>query len=203
MIQEIRSTVDPKHHDKFLAELMIGVAGQTYDSLTETVYRIISEANINRFFFNHWMFLPNSPGADLLYQRLHKIKWIKGYTIDKGLRIPNVEKLEDIYKHIQDNQGLVKNTKESTLVYSTSTMSFVEMIAMHILQSYLHSAAIKFGPLGNLPSFPEMFQTFKTKSLSAAKAQFVEIDSLIDQYQFVVFGSYQPDQKQINFRWTA
>jgi putative methyltransferase len=201
MVNQIRSQLDPKHHDKFLAELMVGVAGQTYDGFAESVFKIISDANINRFFFNHWMYLPNSPGADPMYQRMHKIKWIKGYTIDKGLSIPNVTSLKEVYEHIKQTPGLVQNTKESTLVYSTSTMTFVEMLAIHILQSYLQTAATKFGPLGNLPAFPKMFETFKKKSLMDAQRQYAEIAPLIEQYGFVVFGSYLPDKNQVHYRW--
>lgn len=203
MINQIRSEVDPKYHDRFLAELMVGVAGQTYHGFTDSVFKIVSEADINTFFFNHWMYLPNSPAADPMYQRIHKIKWIKGYTIDKGQCISDVNCLEDAYKHIKNNLGLVTNTKESTLVYSTSTMSFVEMIAIHILQDYIQTLARKHGSLINVPQFTTMFKILVKKSLKSAQRQFLEIEPLIDQYGFVVFGSYIADQAQIHNRWTA
>jgi len=201
MISKIRSETDPKHHNRFLAELMVGVAGQTYDGFADTVFRIVSDANINVFFFNHWMYLPNSPGADPLYQRMHKIKWIKGYTIDKGFDIPNVHSLKDLYRHIKESPGLLPYTKESTLVYSTSTMSFVEMIAVHMLQTCLQHASKTHGPLGNLQVFPKMFQQFKKISLDSARRQFMEIETLIQEYGFVLFGSYLSMEHKIHYRW--
>jgi len=201
MISQIRGMLDPKHHDNFLAELRVGVAGQTYDGFANTVFKIVSEANINMFFFNHWMYLPNSPGADPLYQRMHKIKWIKGYTIDKGFSIPDLNNLRDIYQRIKESPGLLPYTKESTLVYSTSTMSFAEMIAIHMIQTCLQNAKRERGPLGNLPEFPAMFENFKNISLASAQQQFIDIEPLINEYGFVVFGSYRPEENQIHYRW--
>jgi hypothetical protein len=147
------------------------------------------------------MYLPNSPGADPLYQKLHKIKWIKGYTIDKGFYIPDVHSLKDVYQAVKNSPGLLPYTKESTLVYSTSTMSFAEMMAVHMIQTCLQNATREHGPLGNVKEFPKMFQQFKELSLIAAQQQFQEIDPLIQEYGFVLFGSYMPKEHKIHYRW--
>jgi putative methyltransferase len=200
LIQKLQTNLDPKFHNLMMAELMVGVAGQTYDSFTDTIKRIIMETNIQNFFMNHWMMLPNSPGADPFYQRLHKIKWIKGYSVDKYHNINSVENLEDVYKEIVRGHGVVHGAKESNYVFSTSTMTFEEIMAIHIL----HSSLIDLSEIKNfrdIKNFESVFEKLKTKSLISAKEQFEEIKPLIDKYGLIVFGTYFSEKKQITFRW--
>lgn len=200
LIYKLQKNLDPKFHNLILAELMVGVAGQSYDSLTDTIKRIIMETGIQNFFMNHWMILPNSPGAEPFYQRLHKIKWIKGYTVDKYHTINSVERLEDIYQAIDNGHGVLHGAKEGNYIFSTSTMTFDEIMAIHILQSSLIDLA-KIKKLSDIKNFESMFEKLKTKSLISAKQQFEEIKPLIDKYGVVVLGTYFPEKKQISFRW--
>lgn len=201
MIQQLRDNLDSRFHHLLLAELMVGVAGQTYDSVCDTVRRIIYEAGIQQFFMNHWMFLPNSPAADPFYQRMHGLKWIKGYTVDKNNSIGNVDSLENIYKDIATGHGYVPNAKEGTYIFSTDTMNFADMMAVHILQTALINAGSKFGTLQNMSNFEKFFDAIKQKSLKSALRQFDEIRPLIDKYGMVIMGSFLPNQKAISHRW--
>lgn len=200
LIHKLQTNLDPKFHNLMTAELMVGVAGQTYDSLTDTIKRIIIETGIQNFYMNHWIMLPNSPGADPFYQRLHKIKWIKGYSVDKYSNINSIENLEDVYKEIVQGQGVVQGAKESAYVFSTSTMTFEEMMAVHILQSSLIDMTM-IKNLRNIKNFESVFEGLKTKSLISAKEQFEEIKPLIDKYEVIIFGTYFAEKKQISFRW--
>ena len=64
LIHKLQKNLDPKFHNLILAELMVGVAGQTYDGFTDTIKRIIMETGIQNFFMNHWMLLPSSKRLD-------------------------------------------------------------------------------------------------------------------------------------------
>jgi radical SAM superfamily enzyme YgiQ (UPF0313 family) len=200
LVHKLQKNLDPKFHNLMLAELMVGVAGQSYDSFTNTIKRIIMETGIQNFFMNHWMLLPNSPGAEPFYQRLHKIKWIKGYSVDKYHTINSVERLEDVYQEIVNGQGLLHGAKEGNYVYATSTMAFDEMMAIHILQSSLIDLS-NIEELRNIKNFESVFEKLKTKSLLSAKQQFEEIKPLVDKYGLIVMGTYFPEKKQISFRW--
>jgi tRNA A37 methylthiotransferase MiaB len=200
LIHKLRTNLDPKFHNLMMAELMVGVAGQTYDSFTDTIKRIIMETGIQNFFMNHWMLLPNSPGAEPFYQRLHKIKWIKGYSVDKYHTINSVERLEDVYQEIVNGQGLLHGAKEGNYVYATSTMAFDEMMAIHIIQSSLIDLS-NIEELRNIKNFESVFEKLKIKSLLSAKQQFEEIKPLVDKYGLIVMGTYFPEKKQISFRW--
>jgi tRNA A37 methylthiotransferase MiaB len=201
LIHKLQKNLDPKFHNLMWAELMVGTAGQSYDSFTDTIKHIIMETGIQNFFMNHWMLLPNSPGAEPLYQRLHKIKWIKGYSIDKYHTMNSVERLEDIYQKIANGHGLVHGAKEGNYVFSTSTMTFDEMIAIHILQSSLIDLTYFKKNLRDIKNFETVFEKLKIKSLISAKKQFEEIKPLVDKYGVIVLGSYLPEKKQISFRW--
>jgi tRNA A37 methylthiotransferase MiaB len=210
LIHKLRTNLDPKFHNLMMAELMVGVAGQTYDSFTDTIKRIIMETGIQNFFMNHWMLLPNSPGADPFYQRLHKIKWIKGYSVDKYHNINSVERLEDIYQEIVNGHGLIHGAKEGNYVFSTSTMTFAEIMAIHILQSSLIdlseikkilNSEPEIQTLRNIKNFESVFEKLKIRSLISAKQQFEEIKPLIDKYGVIVLGTYLPEKKQISYRW--
>lgn len=200
LIHNLQKNLDPKFHNLMLVELMVGVAGQSYDGFTDTVKRIIMETGIQNFFMNQWMLLPNSPGADPFYQRLHKIKLIKGYSIDKYHNMNSVESLEDVYQEIVNGHGLVHGAKESNYIFSTSTMTSEEIIAIHILHSFLVDLT-EIKNLRDIKNFESVFEKLKTKSLISAKQQFEEIKPLIDKYGLIVFGTYFPEKKQITFRW--
>ena len=203
MIDDIRNAISPNLHKNFLAELMVGVPGQSYDSLTDSIKTIITEARIDNFYMNHWLLLPNSPGADLFYQKLHKLKWVRGYSVNKISQIGDIESLEDAYKKISLNPGLLQTTRESTFIYSTEHMKFDEMIAIHMIQTSLIKLMDKVGSLDRVKSFSQVYDIIKKRSLESARKQLIEIQPLVDKYGFVIFGSYLPKQKMISWRWTS
>jgi radical SAM superfamily enzyme YgiQ (UPF0313 family) len=203
MISDLRDAISPEFHKNFLAELMVGIPGQTYDSLSDTVKTIITEARIDNFFMNHWLLLPNSPGADPFYQKLHKLKWIHGYAVNKASQITDIESLEEAYQKISVSRGLLKGTKESTFIYATENMKFDEMIAIHMIQTSLIELMNKFGSLDRVKSFSQVYDIIKKRSLESAKKQLVEIQPMVEKYGFVIFGSYVPKQQIISWRWTS
>lgn len=203
MISDLKAAVSPEFHKTFLAELMVGLPGQSYDSLTSSIKTIITEAGIHNFFMNHWLLLPNSPGADLFYQKLHKLKWVHGYVVNKSSQLGNIESLEDAYEKISQSPGLLKDIKESTFIYSTENMKFDEMMAIHMIQTSLMNLTNKFGSLDNVKNFSQVYDIIKKRSMESARKQLVEIQPMIDKYGFVIFGSYVPKEHIISWRWTS
>lgn len=201
LIRDLQDNLDPKFHNRILAELMVGVAGQTYDGLIDTIRKIIVETGVQYFFMNHWMLLPNSPGAEPFYQQMHKLKWIKAYRVDKYNSINSVKFLEDAYQEIKDSRGIIKNGKEGNYIFSTSTMTFEEMMAIHMLQSSLIDLGTNITDIRDIDNFETVFNELSRKCLESAKQQFAEIQPLAEKYGFVVWGTYCYDRKQINFRW--
>jgi hypothetical protein len=190
MIKKLKENCTIDVSDLLFAQLMLGVPGQSYDSVCETMYKIWTEAEIYRYSLSHWQLLPNSPGAEPLYQKLHKLQWIPSYFINHGTTIDNYNSLESIYQDIELHDADLRiHFSESTAIYSTPTITFVDMIAAQILQLQLHRLREKFDP-SKIKSFNLVFDRLKQTSYNEACKQFETIKPLIDKHGFAIMGSF-------------
>lgn len=194
MIKKIKENCTVDTTDLLFAQLMLGVPGQSYDSVCETIYKIWTEAGIYRYLLSHWQLLPNSPGAEPLYQKLHKLQWIPSYFINQRKIIDNYDSLESIYQDVElHNKDLRIHLWESTAIYSTPTMTLVDIIAAQILQLQLHRLRQKFDP-ARLKNFKIVFDRLKQKSHTEASKQFEIMKPLIDKHGFAIMGSFDPNK---------
>jgi hypothetical protein len=197
MIKKLKETCTVDTKNMLYAQLMLGVPGQSYDSVCDTMYKIWTEAGIYRYTLSHWLLLPNSPGADPLYQKLHQLKWIPSYTVNAGKTVDNYTSLDLIYKDLKSsNKDLRVHMYESTAVYSTPTMTFVDMIAAQILKIQLHRLREKFNP-EEIKSFNIIFNRLKQASYTEACKQFDTMQPLIDKHGFVILGSFDPKKSTL------
>jgi hypothetical protein len=139
--------------------------------------------------------LSNSPGAELFYQALHRLKFIPVYVVNKNLG--GYSTLESVYQAIKQGTDIRKHVYESNMVFSTSTMRFEEMIAVKILDNML----TKFIDTPSLISNDSLWDSLTSNALSSANNQYQDHLQLSNQYGFIVYGSYDAEKSTINKGW--
>lgn len=193
MIKKLKETCKVDTTNILYTQLMLGVAGQSYDSICETMYKIWTEAGVYRYVLSHWLLLPNSPGADILYQKLHQLKWIPSYVVNVGRSIQQYKTLDEIYDNVANLNGDLRVAmQESTAIYSTATMTLPDIMAAQILMAELHRLREKFNP-EKIKSFDQVFAKLKASSLQEACKQFDIMQPLIEKHGFVILGSFNPE----------
>lgn len=197
MLEEVRA--QPDIDRKLIAvQLMLGVAGQSYDSFVDSMMQLW-DAGVYIFQLNHWMLLPNSPAAEPLYQKMHKLKWKKVWYVYRHPAIKN-EDLDAIYKAMQDNAPMQKKFVEGNAIFSTSTIDFTGIMAIHILWEYLKEYKIDNPEYDKIKNFRPIMLQLKEQALLEAQRQWALHEPMIDRYGFAVLGRYDTDTKTLN-RW--
>jgi hypothetical protein len=195
LIFDLKTNTNASTVDLLSVQLMMGVAGQSYQSLTNTIRQIWTETNVYKYQINHWTLLSNSPGAELFYQALHRLKFIPVYVVNKNLG--GYSTLESVYQAIKQGTDIRKHVYESNMVFSTSTMRFEEMIAVKILDNML----TKFIDTPSLISNDSLWDSLTSNALSSANNQYQDHLQLSNQYGFIVYGSYDAEKSTINKGW--
>ena len=139
--QELIANVKNKLGAKFgriaIAELMLGSPKQSIATFKENFKKLLGEGL--KLYLNHWVLLPNSPGADLNYQKKHGVKW-KDHLVHNTKNNKYVPKsVEDAYNWADNNPNFVKQKT----VYSTDDMEYVDIITVLIAGRVLSSKIIK------------------------------------------------------------
>jgi hypothetical protein len=195
LILDLKNNTNADTRDLLSVQLMLGVAGQSFQSLTNTIRQVWSETNVYKYQINHWTLLSNSPGAEAFYQALHRLKFVPVYVINKN--ISGYPTLESVYQAIKQGSDIRKHVYESNMVFSTSTMKFEEMIAVKILDNMLN----KFVDTPHLILDDLVWSDLTIDALTSAKIQYLEHQQLSNQYGFIVYGSYDKEKFTINKGW--
>jgi radical SAM superfamily enzyme YgiQ (UPF0313 family) len=198
LILKLKKELNPEQAKNIDAQFIIGLPGQSFKSIKESMYRVWKESGVHHFILANWVLLPNSPGADIFYQRLHKIKWVKTYFIGSHEHnIANVENLEDLYLRIK-NQNNVQDFFESTISFATAEMNYKDIMAISILGHSIKDLYRKF-PNFDHNKIDSGFEPLVKRAMASAERQWNEIEKMIEKYGFLIFGSYDLDNKEFLF----
>lgn len=205
MIKQLRKDVindggDPNR--LITAQLMLGVAGQTYESIVETFYKLWTEAEVYRYTLNQWIFLSNMPVAeDKFYHKLHKLTWAPIWYPQLRARIPiQSESLDHIYKILDSkiqSEFAIKNFNFTTSIFSTATMSHIEIIAARILLGEITILTKNFHP-SKIKNYRGTLKGLAKFSLDQAHKHWNIIDPLYKKYGFFVMGSYDEKTQSLS-----
>ena len=195
LILDLKNNTDVDTEDLLSVQLMLGVAGQSFQSLANTIRQIWTETDVHRYQINHWTLLSNSPGAEPFYQALHRLKFIPVYVVNKNLS--GYPTLESVYQAIKQGTDIRKHVFESNMIFSTSTMNFQEMIGIKILDGMLS----KFADTPELIRDDSIWNDLTFDALESANRQYQEHQALKNQYGFLVYGSHDKEKSTINKGW--
>jgi len=195
LIARLKSELGPVKGANIDAQFIIGLPGQSFESLIESMYRVWKESDVHQFILANWVLLPNSPAADLFYQRLHKIKWMKTYFVNgESQSLTNIDNLEQVYLKIKNQEDL-NLFFESTISYSTADITYRELVAISILNQFIKDLYRKI-PNFNADKIDSIFESMVEKSRVSADHQWKEIEPLVNKYGFLVFGTYDPQHRE-------
>ena len=139
VLSRVRDRIGEMRFQQFVkAELMLGSPKQSIATFKENFKKLLGEG-ISNVILNQWVLAPNSPGADLNYQKKYGVKW-KDHLVHNTKNNKYVPKsVEDAYNWADNNPNFVKQKT----VYSTDDMEYVDIITVLIAGRVLSSKIIK------------------------------------------------------------
>ena len=201
ILLEVKESVGPEEARKLWVRFMLGTPGQSFESLADSIFKIWLETDVFEIRLSHWFLLPNSPGADPLYNKMHKLKWVKAYEqTDSKNPVSEFSDLENIYRNFDADSGLRHRFYEGTAIYSTATMDLGQMIACEILIQLLVRLHEKFHYI-EPNRRAAIWNGLKKKAWDSAQTQFALIEPLVVKYNKLLIGSWDQDQKKLYSYW--
>lgn len=214
MVKNLKNKLPPEVFDYTRMGTILGLPEQTLDSVVSS-YEQFHELGVFDATYFLWVILPNSPAADLDYQKLWGLKTKTVYQItdyiDKGkttkqflesLDMSNInfESLGDLYQQIAqikpgpDQLNFVKNE----VVVEHRKMTTAEMWAVHMIKRKwlaLHKQH-------NLESTSsedakKMLTTLKNDSVQEAVYQYNLHKEFIDRYNLIIWAKYDPINNEL------
>ncbi len=139
ILGRVKDRIGEGRFNKYVtAELMLGSPKQSITTFKENFKKLLGEG-ISNVILNQWVLAPNSPGADLNYQKKHGVKW-KDHLIYNNKNQSYVPKsIEDAYNWADNNPNFVKQK----CVYSTNDIKYVDIIATTIAGNLMNSNVIQ------------------------------------------------------------
>jgi hypothetical protein len=193
MVQDLKSRFDYDIGSYLRAQLMIGLPGQTYWQFVDTMKKIWIEAKVYNYEIFQWRVLPNSPGADIMYQKLHQIKTFKAWFLSSGsMASPS---LRDLYQDISKNQNTQLRFYENETIFSTKGMDFKDIMAIKMLESKLAQLQ-KIQHPTQISNPDIIFKKLGDLCLIHAQKQFETMLPLYEEFGYILNGTYNPDNKQ-------
>ena len=139
VLAKVRDRIGQPRFNRFVkAELMLGSPRQSIETFKENFKKLMEEG-IKGVILNQWVLAPNSPGADLNYQKKYGVEW-KDHMVHNAISHSYVPgSIEDTYKWAIDNPDFVRQKS----VYRTNDMEYVDIIAVTIAGYMLSTKVIQ------------------------------------------------------------
>jgi hypothetical protein len=197
MLSNIKAAVPKEMFAQTVFETILGLPEQTLDSIVES-YMKYHEYGVVTANYAHWIILPNSPAADLSYQKLWGIKVKTTYhLIDTSLDVDN---LGDLYHRLsQDKSDEEINFVKQPMVIGHRKLTMQELLAAKILTAKWQEVTWKFNVREKFSKdrVRELLVKLKNNALQEANTQFDLHKEHIEKYNFMVWATYQPDTKKL------
>lgn len=192
-VKNLKKEVGADISNIILAQLMVGLPGQTFDSFCTTVKNIWNTQEFKRFGLQHWEFLPNSPAGDPQYVKKYEIKTIPVMVLGHSLNLYKnneniiINNLETFYDKVKERNFLDHYFSESNYVCSTRDMNFIELHACKIfIHELRHYQKIKKNSNFILTEF--LHDTFKKIALKKSKKIFERSQHFLKRYGFLIYA---------------
>ncbi len=194
VLSRVKDRIGELRFQQFVkAELMLGSPKQSIATFKENFKKLLGEGL--KLYLNHWVLLPNSPGADLNYQKKHGVKW-KDHYIFQSHQSKNPgppDSIDDLYKTAPTSPHFYKQT----MVWKTNDMEYVDLLTTMIAGSLTqrtspflkkqiieeHEKAINNHDSPNMSPIVDWLFDF---SAGKAKTIFAKHEKAIEKYGYVV-----------------
>jgi radical SAM superfamily enzyme YgiQ (UPF0313 family) len=206
MIRNIKAKIPSAVFDRTVMETILGLPEQTIDSVVES-YMKYYELGLTRSTYALWVILPNSPAADLNYQKLWGIKVKTTYEFNSHGSMFNqddldVENLGDLYHRLSQGSPDEKTNflVPMQIVIGHRKMTFTDLLATKIMITKWDNLTKKFNIREKFSNdqVRAVFVKLKNDAIKEATDQYNLHKEYIDKYNFVVFGKYNPDTKKLS-----
>jgi len=190
IIARLINDMGPGSERKMEVGMLLGAAGQSFDSFTESMYKVWTESTVSRIKVYIWELLPNSPGADLLYQKVHRLRWMKSYKGDTDRHpLTTIDSLESLYHNVKNSSthDLSLWLFSSQLIWETATMTHEDMVACMIVRYWIDITGNKI-PANQIKSLDKVYAAIKQKAKKLAHDYCQQEQKMIDKYGFAVWG---------------
>jgi tRNA A37 methylthiotransferase MiaB len=194
-------------HDKtylVTIQIIIGLPGQTYESIKNTVIKTY-ELGISNHMIFPFAYLINSPAADKMYERMHGLKWKKTFGLNGYYEninysdIPvNTDNLESLYIKASNSELVDGMWASSTTLYETNTLSFRDYIRSHIFITLSKQFQRKMVE-NKLPvNYKKMYTVFDSKVEKLTDHYLAVHGPLIEKYNVYMMAIPDVDSKVLN-----
>ena len=185
-------------------QIIIGLPGQTYESIKDTVIKTYELGITNHMIFP-FAYLINSPAADKLYERMHGLKWKKTFGINgyfENINYTDISvdatNLEELYVKANDNKLVEGMWASSTTLYETNTLSFRDYIRSHIFITLSKQFQRKMVE-NKLPvNYKKMYTVFDSKVNQLTDNYMKVHRPLIEKYNVYMMAIPEIDSKVLN-----
>jgi tRNA A37 methylthiotransferase MiaB len=185
-------------------QIIIGLPGQTYESIKDTVIKTY-ELGISNHMIFPFAYLINSPAADKMYERMHGLKWKKTFGLNGYFESVNyadisvsTDNLEDLYAKANNNELVEGIWASSTTLYETNTLSFRDYIRSHIFITLSKQFQKKMVE-NKLPvNYNKMYTVFDSK-VNQLTDNYLKVHMpLIEKYNVYMMAIPEIDSKTLN-----
>lgn len=166
-------------------QLINGLPGQTLDSLIHQqleLYRL----GIRQGAQNIWVYLDNSPAADPLYQKLHRLEFVDAFFLTTDSI--KCDDLSGLYDELASQDLDPKRWVKLKIIKQNSTLSFSDLVTAQMYRQY-------FSAVVSQPDHATMTEsdlvnfsnTIRDRAAAEVKHSLELLNPLTDQYGFAVF----------------
>jgi hypothetical protein len=133
LIQQIQADLPDDKKHLLGVQLINGLPGQTYRSIVDMQIHLY-KIGVRQGAQNVWVYLDNSPAADPMYQKLHKLEWIDTFflTVDSI----KVNDLDALYTDLKNGIVDPKMWVRLKIVKQNKTLLFPDMIKAQLFRQY-------------------------------------------------------------------
>jgi hypothetical protein len=198
MVDHLKTALPKDKFRQLWFQTIIGLPEQTIDGIAEQIVKFFELGTVNAS-WDAWVHLPNSPAADLEYQKLWKIQ-IKDVYKSFNTSAYDVEDLETLYKELSQTNVHIDSFSKSSGVVGTRTMDLLDIWAAHILIRKWQQLNTKMDLLEkfNIEKIRDIVTRLKDTAIEEAQVQWKIHSPYIEKYNCIVWGAYNDQTKKIH-----
>jgi tRNA A37 methylthiotransferase MiaB len=209
MVLNLRDALPPSVFVRTEMQTILGLPEQTVQSVVESLIKFYEIGVLNATYFL-WVILPNSPAADLDYQKRWGLKTKTVYQVTDHIaassnrvtkrRIGSLdltelkfESLGDLYYQVsQQKPGADQlNFLKSEIVVEHKKMTTADMWAVHMIKNKWTAWHKQFKIQSNV-RVKKMLVKLRDDSIEESIYQYDLHKEFIDRYNFIIWAKYDP-----------
>ena len=187
LINRIKAELTESEFANLYIQLILGLPGQSVDSLKTNIVEAISNTGLSRFRAYPWYFLVNSPAADVLYQKMHRLKFDAVYHISYS---QITCRLEDLYQQAASGDKNHKHFYSSNIIVQNKDMDWWDLQTIYYLYVLINDTPNYIFRNKSYEQISELVERLYRVSEKRLERQREIHQPLTDQYNVRFIGHY-------------